>query len=33
MRVIATLDYTNVHSDVCMIEYNKFLCIILQLED
>ena len=29
MRVIATLKCINMHPDVCMLEYNKFLCIIL----
>jgi hypothetical protein len=31
MRVIATLKCTNMHPDVCMLEYNKFLYIILYL--
>jgi len=31
MCVIATLKCTNMHPDICMLEYNKFLCIILYL--
>jgi hypothetical protein len=29
--VIVTLKCTNMHPDVCMLEYNKFLYIILYL--
>ena len=31
MHVIAALKCTNMHSDVYMLEYNKFLYIILYL--